>query len=76
MDNEKEISVDSPDHGDGNASSPDAISSTSKDFDETYEVYKQQDARASDPQEARRVLRKIDFHIVPLMMGTYMLQYL
>ena len=49
---------------------------SSKDFDETYEVYKSQDAQEVDPQEARRVLRKIDLHILPLLMGTYMLQYL
>lgn len=57
--------------------SPDRISpASSQDFDETYEVYKQQDARDIDPNDARRVLRKIDLHILPLMMGTYMLQYL
>lgn len=60
-----------------NSTSPDILSSaSSRDFDETYEVYKQQDARDIDPQEARRVLRKIDLHILPLLMVTYMLQYL
>ena len=55
----------------------DAISpASSRDFDETYEVYKKQDVRDIDPQEARRVLRKIDLHVMPLLMGTYMLQYL
>jgi hypothetical protein len=49
---------------------------SSRNLDETYEVYKQQDAREVDPREARRVLRKIDLHILPLLMGTYMLQYL
>jgi hypothetical protein len=48
----------------------------SKDFDETYQVYKSGDVRDVDPREARRVLRKIEFHIMPLLMGTYMLQYL
>lgn len=47
-----------------------------KDLDETYAVYKKQDAREIDEKEARRVLRKIDLHIMPLLMGTYMLQYL
>jgi hypothetical protein len=49
---------------------------SSRNLDETYEVYKQQDARELDSLEARRVLRKIDLHILPLLMGTYMLQYL
>ena len=56
--------------------SDDITTASSRDFDETYEVYKKQDARDVDPREARRVLRKIDFHIIPLLMGTYMLQYL
>ncbi|TGJ88378.1 hypothetical protein E0Z10_g276 [Xylaria hypoxylon] len=49
---------------------------SSKDLDETYNTYKQQDARDLDPQEARQVLRKIDTHLLPLLMGTYLLQYL
>lgn len=50
---------------------------SSKDLDETYEIYKQQgDDTDLDPEEARRVLRKIDWHILPLLMGSYMLQYL
>ena len=57
--------------------SPDSISfAGSKDYDETYEVYKQQDARDIDPLEAKRVLHKIDLHILPFLMITYMLQYL
>jgi len=39
-------------------------------------VYRRQDARDIDPAEAKRVLRKIDFHILPVLMMTYMLQYL
>lgn len=49
---------------------------SSKDLDETYNFYKQQDVRNIDADEAKRVLRKIDLHIMPLLMGTYMLQYL
>jgi hypothetical protein len=49
---------------------------SSKDLDETYNTYKLQDARDTDPQEARQVLRKIDRHLLPLLMGTYLLQYL
>lgn len=49
----------------------------SKDLDETYELYQRQaGVQEIDAREARRVLRKIDWHILPLLMGTYMLQYL
>jgi hypothetical protein len=65
------------------ANAPDVESITvasSRDLDETYEIYKQQqqhqDEADLDPAEARRVLRKIDWHILPLLMGSYMLQYL
>lgn len=50
---------------------------SSRDLDETYELYQRQaDAQVADALDARRVLRKIDWHILPLLMGTYMLQYL
>ncbi|CAK7226516.1 hypothetical protein SCUCBS95973_006226 [Sporothrix curviconia] len=49
---------------------------SASDLDETYDVYRQVDAAAVDPREARRVLRKIDWHVMPLLMGSYMLQYL
>ncbi|KAI0456229.1 MFS general substrate transporter [Xylaria acuta] len=45
-------------------------------LDETYNTYKQQDGQDIDPREARQVLRKIDTHLLPLLMGTYLLQYL
>ena len=62
---------------DRNANSLDAVSTiSSSDLDDTYQVYKKQDARDIDPQEARRVLWKIDLHIMPILMMTYMLQYL
>jgi hypothetical protein len=55
------------------AQTSDTISpATSKDYDETYEVYKTHDVQDIDPRDARRVLRKIEFHIMPLLMGTYM----
>ncbi|RYC58479.1 hypothetical protein CHU98_g7738 [Xylaria longipes] len=49
---------------------------SSRDLDETYNTYKQQDGQDIDPREARQVLRKIDTHLLPLLMGTYLLQYL
>ena len=51
-------------------------SAPSKDLDETYNFYKQEDAVETDPDEARSVLRKIDLRLLPLLMVTYMLQYL
>ena len=64
-------------HDGQNLKTTEAITpASSRNFDETYEVYKRQDARSIDPREARRVLWKIDLHIIPLLMGTYMLQYL
>lgn len=56
---------------------PDEITqASSRDWDETYKVFKQQDGVEIDAREAQRVLRKIDWHIMPLLMGSYMLQYL
>ncbi|KAI0010216.1 MFS general substrate transporter [Xylariaceae sp. FL0662B] len=49
---------------------------SSRDLDDAYELYRRQDTAALDPHEARQVRRKIDWHILPLLMGTYMLQYL
>lgn len=51
-------------------------SASSKDLDDAYELYRRQDATDLDPLEARKVLRRIDWHILPLLMGTYFLQYL
>ncbi|KAI0912901.1 MFS general substrate transporter [Ustulina deusta] len=65
--------------GNPGRTSPPSLSKTlasSKDLDETYNTFRQQDARDLDPLEARRVLRKIDSHLLPLLMGTYLLQYL
>ncbi|KAI1134883.1 MFS general substrate transporter [Hypoxylon sp. FL0543] len=49
---------------------------SSKDLDDAYELYRRQDVTDIDPKEAREVLRRIDWHIMPLLMGTYLLQYL
>ncbi|KAK6949769.1 hypothetical protein Daesc_008090 [Daldinia eschscholtzii] len=49
---------------------------SSKDLDDAYELYRRQDSVGLDPHEARQVLRKIDWHVLPLLMGTYLLQYL
>ncbi|KAH9898971.1 MFS general substrate transporter [Xylariomycetidae sp. FL2044] len=56
-------------------SKPVSAAST-RDLDDAYELYRKQDATDVDPAEARQVLRRIDWHLLPLLMGTYMLQYL
>ncbi|KAK5118704.1 hypothetical protein LTR85_007910 [Meristemomyces frigidus] len=56
--------------------SGDVSPASSAALDETYNLYKQEDVTNVDPQEARKVLRKIDLHILPILMMTYMLQYL
>lgn len=45
-------------------------------LDDNYALF--QDARdiEVDPQEAKRVLRKIDMRLMPILFITYMLQYL
>ncbi|KAI1827394.1 MFS general substrate transporter [Xylaria intraflava] len=53
-----------------------SASASSSDLDETYVAYKQQGGQEIDPQESRQVLRAIDFHLLPFLAGTYLLQYL
>ncbi|ORY66591.1 major facilitator superfamily domain-containing protein [Pseudomassariella vexata] len=48
----------------------------SRDLDDAYELYRRQDSTDIDPDEARRVLKKIDWHVLPILMMTYMLQFL
>ncbi|KAH8678476.1 major facilitator superfamily domain-containing protein [Xylariales sp. PMI_506] len=52
------------------------VSADSRDLDDAYELYKKEDVRNIDPEEEKRVRRKIDRHILPLMCVSYMLQYL
>ncbi|KAK3074547.1 hypothetical protein LTR53_002901 [Teratosphaeriaceae sp. CCFEE 6253] len=49
---------------------------SSERLDETYALYKQDEALPLDPREASKVLRRIDLHLIPLLFLTYMLQYL
>ena len=50
------------------------ISSTH--LDDSYEAYKNGKDIQADPAEIKRVLRKIDLRIIPILFFTYMLQYL
>lgn len=45
-------------------------------LDDNYEIYKSARDVEIDPAQAKRVLRKIDGHIMPILFITYMLQYL
>ncbi|KAL1597217.1 hypothetical protein SLS60_008799 [Paraconiothyrium brasiliense] len=56
--------------------SPPVHSETSSQFDDAYETYKKNQDATIDAAEARRVLRKIDFRIVPILFFIYLLQYL
>ncbi|KAF2195248.1 MFS general substrate transporter [Zopfia rhizophila CBS 207.26] len=51
-------------------------SAASSNLDDTYEAYKKSRDVAIDPAEAKKVLRKIDLRIVPILFFTYLLQYL
>jgi hypothetical protein len=65
---EKEIEAIQP--------SPPVQSETSSQFDDTYETYKKNQGAVVDATEAKRVLRKIDTRIVPILFFIYLLQYL
>ena len=56
--------------------SPPLSSAASSNLDDAYETYKQGEGVAIDPAEAKKVLRKIDLRIVPILFFTYLLQYL
>lgn len=53
-------------------------SSASSELDDSYDIYKQQQSSGDevDPAEAKRVLRKIDSRIVPILFMIYLLLYL
>lgn len=44
--------------------------------DDNYKIYSEHATEGIDPAEAKRVLRKIDMRIVPILFVTYLLQYL
>lgn len=59
-----------------NSSFEDISSSSDRDLDETYRVFKATEDLEVTEDEAKKVLRKIDFRVVPVLFVTYMLQYL
>ncbi|KAK5137693.1 hypothetical protein LTR08_007264 [Meristemomyces frigidus] len=56
--------------------SPQLSSSAASDLDDNYDLYKKHAGEASDPLEAKKVLRKIDIRILPILFTIYLLQYL
>lgn len=46
------------------------------DLDDSYEIYQRRAGETLDPVEAKRVLRKIDRRILPILVVIYLLQYL
>lgn len=54
--------------------SPPVSSTTSSERDENYEFYKQHQGLEYTAEEAKRVLRKIDIRLIPLLFLIYMLQ--
>ncbi|KAK4501775.1 hypothetical protein PRZ48_007584 [Zasmidium cellare] len=71
--------IDEKDHSIRNVSpgSPElSASPSSSDADEAYNVYKQHAGDEIDAAEAKKVLRKIDFRIIPCLFLLYLLQYL
>lgn len=59
--------VSSPDHG---------SETESRELDDNYKVFDGAHDLEVTPEEAKSVLRKIDLHVVPVLFGSYMLQYL
>ena len=67
----QDFSVDSP-----SSDSAKISSANSSQLDDNYALYQQHAGQALDPLEAKRVLRKIDLRIVPILIMIYLLQYL
>ena len=57
--------------------SPHTSSAAGSDVDDNYNLYKQHEGDApTDSAEARSVLRKIDWRVMPVLWTLYLLQYL
>ena len=58
------------------AESPKYLPESEADLDDNYNLYQQQVGQQLDPNEAKAVLRKIDFRVLPVLIIIYLLQYL
>ena len=72
---EKETNSDAKPLEASDVNSP-SVPAPSADLDDSYDLYKRHADDALDAAEAKRVLRKIDLRIVPILFVTYLLQYL
>lgn len=70
----EKIGTDLPSHSP--SLGPDDISPAASQLDENYELYKNGRDVEYDAAEEKRVLRKIDYRVIPILFITYMLQYL
>lgn len=52
------------------------LKTDSSDLDESYEIYQRRAGETLDPVEAKRVLRKIDRRLLPILVVIYLLQYM
>lgn len=55
---------------------PDTSSAHSSDLDDNYAIYQQNAGQEIDPAEAKKVLRKIDGVVLPILFVIYFLQYI
>lgn len=53
-----------------------SAASSTLNLDDNYHIYKQSNEVEIDPAEVKRVLRKIDMRVIPVLFITYLLQYL
>ncbi|KAK8061980.1 MFS general substrate transporter [Apiospora phragmitis] len=60
----------------GYSSSATSDSANSKELDEAYAVYAAHGDLDASEAELKKVLRKVDYRIVPILFTTYLLQYL
>ncbi|KAI0455817.1 allantoate permease [Xylaria acuta] len=54
----------------------DQITTNSRDLDDNYEFFKSGDGVDATEEEVKKVVRKIDYHVVPILFVLYFLQYL
>lgn len=52
----------------------DVVPVASSDRDENYDFYKQHQGLEYTPEEEKKVVRKIDLHLIPLLFLIYLLQ--
>lgn len=60
----------------GHITPSDLPSKSDTDLDESYEIYQRRAGETLDPVEAKRVLRKIDRRLLPILVVVYLLQYM